>query len=302
MRNSEVQKVQSFVAEVKEFYPEAKAFLAARIGESKRGNRYPRVFYAELKNKKWGVTFPGVFDIKHSAINCPDVENNELFATAMAMKIESMLILGDYIYLEWARSYGYLRSGKDNWDTGVEYIRTNQQDDYKGKYLLYIPVTGKGYVFIRDYNSIKKAIWDRDQFLYRILQSSEDFAGPVPERRLNKYKRVLCSGYFKSIYLDKTSDNKYEVNREKIAKVFANVAAICEDTLLKGVFSYYQKVFERNVTLDELDLMDSYQKYLTQYFKAINLYDDIFHDVIAIARNERKYFNGAVSKLRRKFA
>lgn len=68
MRNSDVESVKNFVEEIEKFYPQAKEYLANRVGESKRGNRYPTVFYAALKNKKWGVTFPGVFDIKPSAI------------------------------------------------------------------------------------------------------------------------------------------------------------------------------------------------------------------------------------------
>ena len=140
MRNSDVESVKNFVEEIEKFYPQAKEYLANRVGESKRGNRYPTVFYAALKNKKWGVTFPGVFDIKPSAIECPNIVNNELFATALAMKVEYMYKLGNYTYLHWARNYGYLSSHKNDWDTGFEYIRSNKNYEDEDRYLLYITI------------------------------------------------------------------------------------------------------------------------------------------------------------------
>lgn len=296
MRNSDVESVKNFVEEIEKFYPQAKEYLANRVGESKRGNCYPTVFYAALKNKKWGVTFPGVFDIKPSAIECPNVVNNELFATALAMKVEYMYKLGNYTYLHWARNYGYLSSHKNDWDTGFEYIRSNKNYEDEDRYLLYIPVTGNGYQFVGSFNTIKTALFVRNRYLYNILKTKRDISGEVPERRLNKYKRLLCAGYFQGLYIDFYSMNRYEVNRMRFIKIFNYVTNICEDETLNNVFTYYLKLFNRELELSDLSLLDENQKVLLQYFKVIHLSSDIVSNIVGISRNERNYVNNFSTK------
>jgi hypothetical protein len=291
MRNNQTNLVDELIDEVSAYYDIAQEYIDTH------DKNFRGVYYAALKNGKYGITLKGVFDIGHTAVNCPSKVNNLLFATAWAMKAKDMYDLGPYTYLEWVQHYGYLKKGKEVWDTNVPYVRLNNTMVNERKYLLYIPITGNGYKFIESFSSIKKATLKRNQFLFNILRDGRDFEGEVPVGRLNKYRRLLTAGYFQSIFLEKASFNDYDVNRLKFAKAFGKAKSVCEDEGLKKVFEYYENLFLRNLTIGELQKLPEYQIILMEYFKVIHLYKDTVKNIIAISKHERSYINKAIESI-----
>ena len=90
--------------------------------------------------------------------------------------------------------------------------------------------------------------------------------------------------------------NRYEINKMRFIKIFNYVTNICEDETLNNVFTYYLKLFNRELELSDLSLLDENQKILLQYFKVIHLSSDIVSNIIAISRNERNYANNFLTK------
>lgn len=304
MRNNETHLVEKWAVDVAVFYQKAKAYVESNA------KRYKRVYFAKSKDGKWGVTLPGVFNIHHSANNCPDGYNDEIWATAWSMKVDQLLACGDYTYLEWCKTYNYLNRKNNDWCTNAEYIRQDMTKEGK-EYMLYIPQTGHGYV--REYcgedqpnfTSLKTAIYRRNQKLYTMVMRGADAYGKLEVDRINKFKRVLVKGYLQAIKLrrvaeDATREEKiaaYEGNLKTFVNVLENGIRFCEDETLRDVFAYYKQIFDRTLAISEFDKLRKNEYLLREYFKSIGLFFDTSDAILYSARHERKRALQSVERL-----
>lgn len=295
MRNAQTETVMSFVEDVMPFMEAAKEYVNTHT------KKYPSVYFAAQKNGKYGITLPGVFDIKHSANNCPDGYNTLEFATAWAMKVEDLLKYGTYTYLEWCQKYNYLnRENSKKWYTNAEYIRIDTTKPTK-EYALYIPQTGHEYQKVKaskdtpNYLSLKKALYRRNQILYSMIMSGKDLYGVISPSKIKKLSRVLTKGYFQSAFVstyDKTLPKeeryrRYLANMSTFANVFKNAQRFCEDETLVKAFAFYEKLFANNLGIVEYSSLLENEKIIVEYFKAIGLFKSTQNAIIAISRNEK---------------
>lgn len=236
MRNNENVLVKEWAKDVEFFLEKAKEVIS-------NGKRYPRVYFAAQKNNKWGITLPGVFNISHSANNCPEGYNSELWATAWSLKVEELLRIGKYTYLEWCQKYNYLNRGNNSWFTNAEYIRQDIMKSGK-EYSLWIPQTGHEYQRVnfapdmKNFVSLKQAIYKRNQILFSMITKGTDLYGPICEGKIKKLSRVLTKGYFQGITPypkcdastpDEVKIARYNYNLEIFARTFNNAQRFCED-------------------------------------------------------------------------
>jgi roadblock/LC7 domain-containing protein len=236
---------------------------------------YPRVYYARLKNGRHGVTLPSVYTHGGSAIDLPKDMNSLAWAICFALKVEEVLKAGNYTYFEWVRSHGWLSHGVDAWaETGHEYIRLNKNGQ---GYLVYRPVTGKGYVLVSrtkddpSYPTLEAAIYKRNQVLYSLVKSGEEWIDgkkvKVPADRLKKFRRILCKGYFEAI-------SPTNVKREYLASAFRNSADYCEDDeTLKKAMRFFGSLAAGKITKDSKSLKFALKnmRVIREYFAAIEL-------------------------------
>jgi hypothetical protein len=315
MRNSEINLVTNFVEEIMPFMAKAEEYVATHT------KKYPRVYYSKCKNGKYGITLPGVFDISHSANNCPDGYNTLVFATAWSMKVDELLSLGNYTYLEWCKKYNYLNRGNNSWFTGAEYIRLDVSkctDDSPNKeYQLYIPQTGHEYLRVyknkeeKNFTKLKEAIFVRNRYLYNMVMSGKDSYGVLEESRIRKYRRILVKGYFQCAIIYRKLDElsreanreRYLHNKETFAKVFANAERFClEDDLLKETFAFYKDLLNGDLSIYRVNEIYTHELRLREYFKAISLFKDTADCIFTITRYETTRIRQARKKLFEKFA
>lgn len=311
MRNNELQKIENWRNDIDKYIDSAKQYIETN------SKRYPGVYFAKHKSGKWGITLPGVFNVRHSAVNCPAIYSSELHATAWMMKVNELYKMSPYTYLSWCQKYGWLKKGNTLNPTGVTYVH-NVQNSERPLYEVCIPVEGKGYVRImKSYDepyfyNIKDAIKHRNQVLWKYIHSGRDLNGvTLDKNRIGKFQRELISGYFKGTFLlkEKTDVSReewkdtYNSNKARLANAFANAAReLVEDEPLKETFEFYAQVFDGSICVTEYSKLPIFETRVKEYFKAIDLWKQTQETVYKISRAERNRATKALNALTRKFA
>lgn len=201
---------------------------------------YPRVYYARKKNGKHGVTLPPAFSHGASAVDCIEGCNSLTWAIAFAMKVEELLSVGTYTYFEWVRKFGYLSHGRENWDTGREYVR---QDPKSSGFIVVQPQTGIGYELVpasKDmdaFETLESAVFRRNQRLFGFVKAGVDKGGRIPADRIAKYRRILTKGYFQAIRCGK------ENFKNDVCSAFANAVKFCDDETLARTMKFFSYIY-----------------------------------------------------------